>query len=285
MSTTSQENVAFRYLDNRSQNVLWVLHPEGPSVEAFHFGADVSLLSQFNHESEILFPPCTMLSVERRNEDPAQIQIKVKAIEDFRGQGSKKQTALMRRNASKDKTDPPKSKPRRRTWGDGSPFTHSGASLSSPPIASQFDEHAHEHSSPASSPIDLSLPNAAAPSDDSELDAFTRRSNFLRRASTKVLSRVNTATDLVSSSLAATGSSFSTTAGDTASPSWWKRIRKGAKKSDAEVHQSELEMKAINAREQFLRQQRALFAVTIENIPSENGVTTFERIHTVPSFI
>eukprot|EP01051_Picozoa_sp_SAG22_P006272 SAG22_NODE_404_length_11005_cov_8.751788_9_plen_96_part_00 len=29
----------------------------------FHTGADISILSQFSNEAEVLFPPCTMLTV------------------------------------------------------------------------------------------------------------------------------------------------------------------------------------------------------------------------------
>ena len=46
-------------------NVLWVLHSREQSDSAYHRGADISLLSQFTNEEEVLFPPCCMMIVER----------------------------------------------------------------------------------------------------------------------------------------------------------------------------------------------------------------------------
>ena len=45
------------------ENVLWRLHTRVDSDTAFHHGADISALSQFVGEDEILFPPMTMLQV------------------------------------------------------------------------------------------------------------------------------------------------------------------------------------------------------------------------------
>ena len=42
-----------------SSNVLWEVQPSPESDAAFHYGADISLLSQFAEEAEVLFPPCT----------------------------------------------------------------------------------------------------------------------------------------------------------------------------------------------------------------------------------
>jgi hypothetical protein len=49
-------------------NVLWQMHPHGETADAFHFGADISMLSQFPLEAEVLFPPSTMLVVRPRVE-------------------------------------------------------------------------------------------------------------------------------------------------------------------------------------------------------------------------
>ena len=43
--------------------VLWTLLPDKPSDAAFHCGASLKLLSQFEEEDEVLFPPCTMLDI------------------------------------------------------------------------------------------------------------------------------------------------------------------------------------------------------------------------------
>ena len=45
------------------ENVLWCLQPQMESDAAYHRGADVSLLSQFSGEQEVVFPPATMFAV------------------------------------------------------------------------------------------------------------------------------------------------------------------------------------------------------------------------------
>ena len=57
-------------MSSSGDNVLWELAPEelhGGSLaetdSGYHHGADISLLSQFAGEEEILFPPCTILEV------------------------------------------------------------------------------------------------------------------------------------------------------------------------------------------------------------------------------
>jgi hypothetical protein len=47
-------------------NVLWKLHTQSESDAGYHRGADVSMLSQFEKEKEILFPPATMLVVQQQ---------------------------------------------------------------------------------------------------------------------------------------------------------------------------------------------------------------------------
>ena len=46
-----------------AENVLWCLQPQMESDAAYHRGADVSLLSQFSGEQEVVFPPATMFAV------------------------------------------------------------------------------------------------------------------------------------------------------------------------------------------------------------------------------
>ena len=63
MSTTLDEEVAIEYMGSAGANLLWELQPQIESDAAYHRGADISMLSQFSHESECLFPPFTMLTV------------------------------------------------------------------------------------------------------------------------------------------------------------------------------------------------------------------------------
>lgn len=52
------------------ENVLWELDCRDED-EAFHNGADVSMLSQFATEKEVLFPPLTMLAVCGPHNEPS----------------------------------------------------------------------------------------------------------------------------------------------------------------------------------------------------------------------
>jgi hypothetical protein len=63
MSTSRERKAPLEYMDGSAANVLWELQPGAESDAAFHCGADVSLLSQFAFEKEVLFPPYTMMLV------------------------------------------------------------------------------------------------------------------------------------------------------------------------------------------------------------------------------
>jgi hypothetical protein len=63
MSTSRNLATPVAYMSG-DVNVLWQLRSSAPSDDAFHRGADISLLSQYAHEDEVLFPPCTMMVVE-----------------------------------------------------------------------------------------------------------------------------------------------------------------------------------------------------------------------------
>ncbi len=74
MSTSSAESVPLGYMraeevlseadeDDDPPNVLWKINARSESTEGFHHGADISLLSQYAEEGEVIFPPCTMLTV------------------------------------------------------------------------------------------------------------------------------------------------------------------------------------------------------------------------------
>jgi hypothetical protein len=62
MSTSRNRQTPIEYMGSGG-NVLWEMHPSLESDEAFHRGADISMLAQFEHEEECLFPPFTMLTV------------------------------------------------------------------------------------------------------------------------------------------------------------------------------------------------------------------------------
>ena len=62
MSTSKNEQTPIDYM-RPGKNVLWRLRATADSDIAYHRGADISMLSQFAGEDEILFPPVTMLMV------------------------------------------------------------------------------------------------------------------------------------------------------------------------------------------------------------------------------
>jgi hypothetical protein len=66
MSTSVDDNVCVGFLSKVDKNVLWEIRCSEETSEGFHCGADVSLLSQFPKEKEMLFPPLTMLKVLRQ---------------------------------------------------------------------------------------------------------------------------------------------------------------------------------------------------------------------------
>ena len=65
MSTSRARHAPIAYMSDDAQNVMWALKPQVESDTAYHYGADISSLSQFGEEKEVLYPPCTMLQVQR----------------------------------------------------------------------------------------------------------------------------------------------------------------------------------------------------------------------------
>ena len=63
LSCSQDRKTPINYMSELGGNVLWEIQCEKESDVAFHSGADISFLSQFTDEREVLFPPCTMLSV------------------------------------------------------------------------------------------------------------------------------------------------------------------------------------------------------------------------------
>jgi Ca2+-binding EF-hand superfamily protein len=63
MSTSKNKETPIKYMGRGHHNILWKIEAMDESDVAFHRGADVSRLSQFAAEEEVLFPPCTILQV------------------------------------------------------------------------------------------------------------------------------------------------------------------------------------------------------------------------------
>mmetsp|Transcript_65874 Transcript_65874/g.77401 ORF Transcript_65874/g.77401 Transcript_65874/m.77401 type:complete len:690 (+) Transcript_65874:98-2167(+) len=71
------------YMELGDHNVMWNVLPSAEMDDAHHYGADISILSQFAAESEVLFPPCTMLVVNKlKNESLSRIESIDKAFVD-----------------------------------------------------------------------------------------------------------------------------------------------------------------------------------------------------------
>lgn len=60
MSTSKNRKTPISYM-GPDNNVLWEMVPSSSSDGAYHYGADISMLSQYAEEAEVLFPPATML--------------------------------------------------------------------------------------------------------------------------------------------------------------------------------------------------------------------------------
>jgi hypothetical protein len=63
-SSTSLDRIVSESFLGTAAGVLWKIECSDESEEGFHSAADVSLLSQFPEEKEMLFPPLTMLQVK-----------------------------------------------------------------------------------------------------------------------------------------------------------------------------------------------------------------------------
>ena len=86
MSTSRKRTVPINYMDSKGPNVLWELQPRVESDAGFHYGADISKLSQFTAEQEVLFPPCTALMVQLRPgwDTPSQVDGKTDELKVVR---------------------------------------------------------------------------------------------------------------------------------------------------------------------------------------------------------
>jgi hypothetical protein len=73
MSTSRDEAVSASFLDAGAggTNVMWELKCKAEDDTGYHNAADVSLLSQYPEEKEVLFPPLTMLVIQDKPEQAA----------------------------------------------------------------------------------------------------------------------------------------------------------------------------------------------------------------------
>jgi hypothetical protein len=74
MSTSRSRPTTINYMSADESNVLWELQPAEEDDSGYHCGADISLLSQFGHEEEVLFPPCCLLKVAVRADTQATLR-------------------------------------------------------------------------------------------------------------------------------------------------------------------------------------------------------------------
>lgn len=67
-STSKKQLTVEKYL-GRGNNIMWEIKTEPESDAGYHCGADVSKLSQFAEEEEVLFPPCTLFEVCKKPQE------------------------------------------------------------------------------------------------------------------------------------------------------------------------------------------------------------------------
>ena len=72
MSTSRLRQTPIDYMSTAGENVLWALKAQPESDSGYHCGADIGMLSQFAAEAEVLYPPCTMLTVLRPGRTESQ---------------------------------------------------------------------------------------------------------------------------------------------------------------------------------------------------------------------
>jgi hypothetical protein len=72
MSTSRSRETPINYLGENGADVLWELKPAEESDATYHTGADISMLSQFGAEQEVLFPPCCMLTLREHPGAPSE---------------------------------------------------------------------------------------------------------------------------------------------------------------------------------------------------------------------
>ena len=86
MSTSFNRSTPIHYISG-GLGVLFVLHCTSPNkaTGAFHMGANLTAVSQFPEESEVLFPPLTLLEVMKDKEGDFMIYEKTEKKEKQEG--------------------------------------------------------------------------------------------------------------------------------------------------------------------------------------------------------
>jgi hypothetical protein len=82
MSASMKSEVCEEYMTSSDSNVLWAIECRAEDEEGFHSGADVSMVSQFPKEREILFPPLTMLSVHPEDAETKGKHMQTEMMDD-----------------------------------------------------------------------------------------------------------------------------------------------------------------------------------------------------------
>jgi len=74
MSTSKNMTAPLKYME-KGANVLWNLKPGPETDDGYHCGADIAMLSQFGAEAEVLFPPCTLLVVQKQQQPRSSLTL------------------------------------------------------------------------------------------------------------------------------------------------------------------------------------------------------------------
>jgi len=97
MSTSRNQQTPIDYMGGGNHNVLWKLETRQESDTGFHRGANIEMLSQYAAEQEVLFPPCTMLTVLTRPATSKKTPLEQVMAEDVKaaaGTGEPEQTTV-----------------------------------------------------------------------------------------------------------------------------------------------------------------------------------------------
>ena len=118
MSTSKRVETPQRYMHIGGSNVMWELLTSAEDEQGFHSGADVSMLSQFSHEQEELFPPLTLLRVVRREKVYADGSKSVLSPSEWQ-QESASTAGVAARGAARERTASERTAGEREGMGEG----------------------------------------------------------------------------------------------------------------------------------------------------------------------
>jgi len=112
MSASTKKTTPLDYMSaggkEKKSNLMWIIKAKKETQGAFHFGADISRLSQYTEEAEVVFPPCTMLTVQSpggsRGDEDAVVSDEESNSDDDRaaanGRGDDKSPVLLTRSST-----------------------------------------------------------------------------------------------------------------------------------------------------------------------------------------